>query len=303
MKFTVLLDILSELLRKRRITAAEIAEQHGVSARTAYRYIDLIATAVPVSVRTGRNGGAYISDSYKLPSGYLSQEEYDAVSQALAAAYAQTPEERFLSAKRKLFAEQKQEKREVAMTGDITSVQIQASSPAVTQKLNLLSECIRHKYVVELTYLGDDNKRAQTKAEPHALIFYHGSWQIFAFCHTRRDFHFFTVGKLLSCVKTETRFRKRPFKKEHLLTKAPTPLVDVRLELDAAALPLAQDALGAENCYKRSGKWYASAPLPDDEKTYALILSLGVGVKVLSPLSLQRKIADAAAKIVENYSV
>ena len=39
------------------------------------------------------------------------------------------------------------------------------------------------------------------------------------------------------------------------------------------------------------------------EKTYALILSLGVGVKVLSPLSLQRKIADAAAKIVENYSV
>jgi predicted DNA-binding transcriptional regulator YafY len=79
--------------------------------------------------------------------------------------------------------------------------------------------------------------------------------------------------------------------------------VDVRLELDASALTLAQDALGAENCYKRSGKWYASVTLPDDEKTYALILSLGIGVKVLSPVSLQRKVADAAAKIAENYSV
>ena len=303
MKFPVLLDILSELLRKRRITAAEIAEKHGVSPRTAYRYIDLIATAVPVNVRTGRNGGAYVSDSYKLPSSYLTQEEYNAVSQALAIAYAQYPEERFLSAKRKLFAENKKQKQETVMSGDVLSLQVELHTPATTQKLHLISECITNKYVTEFSYLGDDNKRTQIKAEPHALIFRHGVWQVYAFCHTRRDFHFFPISRILSCNQTETRFRKRPFKREQILSKTPTPLVDVRLEVSPDALAAAQAAFGGENCYKRSGKWYATGALPDDKNTYAFILSLGTGVKVLSPVSLQRKVAEAAAKIVENYSL
>ena len=58
MKFAILLDIFFELLAKRILTAGYIAEKHGISVRTVYRYVDLLSTTVPVYVKQGRNGGS-----------------------------------------------------------------------------------------------------------------------------------------------------------------------------------------------------------------------------------------------------
>ena len=105
MKFAILLDILFDLLLKRRVTATELAEKYEISTRTVYRYIDLLSMTVPVYVKQGRNGGICISDSYKLPMGFMTKDEYDAAMEALAAMYSQLPQERFLQAKRKLSAQ------------------------------------------------------------------------------------------------------------------------------------------------------------------------------------------------------
>ena len=102
MKFAILIDILFDLLLKRKVTATELAQKHEISTRTVYRYIDLLSITVPVYVRRGRNGGICISDSYKLPMGFLTNEEYEAAISALSAMYSQLPEQRFLDAKRKL---------------------------------------------------------------------------------------------------------------------------------------------------------------------------------------------------------
>ena len=102
MKFAILVDILFELLAKRSITAGYIAEKHGISVRTVYRYVDLLSINVPIYVKRGCNGGICISDSYKLPRGFMTLEEYESTIEALSAMYSQLPEERFLAAKRKL---------------------------------------------------------------------------------------------------------------------------------------------------------------------------------------------------------
>ena len=100
MKFTILLEILFELLAKRKVTAGYLSEKFSVSTRTVYRYIDVLSLCVPVYVKQGREGGIYISDSYKLPMGFMTAEEYNAAIEALGAMYSQLPEERFLDAKR-----------------------------------------------------------------------------------------------------------------------------------------------------------------------------------------------------------
>ena len=105
MKFSILLDILFALLIKRKATAPYFAEKHGISVRTVYRYIDLLSITVPVYVKRGRDGGICISDSYKLPVGFMTKEEYDAAIESLTAMYAQLPQERFLSTMRKLSAQ------------------------------------------------------------------------------------------------------------------------------------------------------------------------------------------------------
>ena len=112
MKFYVLSDILFELLLKRKVTASYLAEKHEISVRTVYRYVDTLSMSVPVYVKRGRNGGIYISDSYKLPMGFLTESEYNSAIEALEIAYAQQPEERFLIVKEKLSSQKKLEKKE-----------------------------------------------------------------------------------------------------------------------------------------------------------------------------------------------
>ena len=90
MDFTMLLDILFELLKKRKLTAKALAEKYGVSTRTIQRYLALLSKSVPLSITQGRNGGVALSDCYKLPTGFLSEAEYTAATDALDFAYAQT---------------------------------------------------------------------------------------------------------------------------------------------------------------------------------------------------------------------
>ena len=87
MKFYYLLDILFELLAKRKVTASYLAEKHEISVRSVYRYVDLLSINVPIYVKRGRDGGICISDSYKLPVGFMTKEEYESAMEALDAMY------------------------------------------------------------------------------------------------------------------------------------------------------------------------------------------------------------------------
>ena len=122
MKFEILTDILFELLAKRKLTAKYIAERYGLSERTIYRYLDELSLAVPVQVQRGRNGGIFISDTYKLPVNFMTKEEYEAAIEALGAMYSQLPEERFLDAKRKLSAQAKSEARDLTLSGTVGTI-------------------------------------------------------------------------------------------------------------------------------------------------------------------------------------
>ena len=307
MKFTILLSILFDLLAKRKATASYLAEKHKISPRTVYRYIDVLSLSVPVRVKRGRNGGIYISDSYKLPMGFMTLEEYDAAIEALVATYTRFPEERFLAAHRKLSAQMKSENRALMLSGEIGNIIIDSSSwgdvRGFSEKFRLFEECIRSLTVAEIEYSARTGEKTMRKIEPHVLIFKQNIWYLYAFCHKQRAFRLFHMGRIASAVKTEEIFRKRPFKREDIPLQygATNATVDVRFEIDERAFADAQDWLGVENITSEEGKWFAEVILPDDEALVKKILALGAGLKVLSPASLQEKVVSAAAEIVASY--
>ena len=307
MKFTILLSILFDLLAKRKATASYLAEKHKISPRTVYRYIDVLSLSVPVRVKRGRNGGIYISDSYKLPMGFMTLEEYDAAIEALVATYTRFPEERFLAAHRKLSAQMKSENRALMLSGEIGNIIIDSSSwgdvRGFSEKFRLFEECIRSLTVAEIEYSARTGEKTMRKIEPHVLIFKQNIWYLYAFCHKQRAFRLFHMGRIASAVKTEEVFRKRPFKREDIPLQygVTNATVDVRFEIDERAFADAQDWLGVENITSEEGKWFAEVTLPDDEALIKKILALGSGLKVLSPASLQEKVVSAAAEIVASY--
>ena len=109
MKFKTVLDMLFELLKKRKVTAVYFSKKYGISIRTVYRYVDELKSGLPLIVTRGRNGGIALPDNYKLPVNYMTADEYAAAIEGLEIAYCHNPQERFLVAKEKLEAEFKPE--------------------------------------------------------------------------------------------------------------------------------------------------------------------------------------------------
>ena len=80
MKYQMMLKILFLLLARKKVSAKCIADRYEISLRTVYRYIDELSLAdVPIYNIRGRNGGYAISDSYKIPANFLTEEESEKI--------------------------------------------------------------------------------------------------------------------------------------------------------------------------------------------------------------------------------
>lgn len=299
MKFEILLDMLFDLLAKHKLTATYFANRYEISTRTVYRYVDILSGVVPVYIKRGRDGGICISDNYKLPKGFMTKEEYESAIEALGTMYAQLPEERFLEAMRKLSAQVKSETRELALTGEIGSIIVDGGSWGdsgnFSEKLRLIEESIKTSRVLEIEYHARNGVKTLRKTEPHTLVFKQNVWYVYAYCQTKKEFRLFRLGRILSLLKTEEYFQKRAITKEdiplHFWVKD-TQTVQACFEISPSAFADAQDWLGVENIKQLHGKWQAEVTLPNDDALVLKILSLGAGVKVLSPAFLQDKVAQ-----------
>ena len=219
MKYKILLDILFELLSKRRLTANYLAEKHGISPRTVYRYIEILSLAVPVQVQAGRNGGIFISDAYKLPVNFMTKAEYEAAIEALSAMYSQLPEPRFLAAKRKLSAQAKSEIRDLTLSGTVGTILVDSGTWGDTrnfsEKIRLAEGCIRDCAVLEIEYTSRTGEESRRKIEPHVLVFKQGVWYVYAFCRKQRAFRLFRLGRIKSALLSGEKFIRRPFRRRH----------------------------------------------------------------------------------------
>ncbi len=220
MQLSTLTEILFTLLKDRKVTAAELAERYGFSARTAYRYIDVLADTLPLQIKRGRNGRAFLSDSYTLPVEFMRAEEYTAAIDALTSAYAQTGESRFLTARRKLSAQSKTEARH-AVLGDCNEVIVfDKRSNKLSATLLTLQASIEAREVVTLRLRSAENTETAAedrRVEPHALVFDGSAWQLFAFCHTLRAFAAFPLADVAAVFRSNDTFRKRPFKRSDVI--------------------------------------------------------------------------------------
>ena len=308
MKYGILLEMLFDLLEKRTVTAQAFADKVEISVRTVYRYVDELSFVLPIQVMRGRNGGICISDSYKLPKGFMTKEDYESAIEALEVMYSQLPESRFLDAKRKLSSQLKSETRDLAHSGELGTILIDGGtwgdSALFSEKMRLFEECIKERIVLEIEYHSRGGEKTLRKIEPHVLVFKQNVWYAYSFCHLKREFRLFRLGRVHSAMKTDERFFKRPFEREDIplnFWTDETQAIEARFEVADEAFADVQDWLGGENLYEANGKWQASVRLPDGEGLVLKILSMGAGVKVLYPESLKQRVKETAKAIAKQY--
>ena len=301
MKYEILIGMLLELLQKRQVNAAYFAAKYGISERTVYRYIALLSTQAPVEVTRGRGGGVRISDAFKLPVGFLTEEEYDAATQALEQAYAESANESFLQARRKLVAATKAEPETDLPPLDTEAIVFRNTLGGESEqaKLKLLLDCIRDHTVLEIDYREKKPVKRTRKIEPHLIVFDGDLPFVFAFCRLKKEFRLFSVGKIYTAFALDEKFIAREFSMQDLPQNGNA--VEVRLEIEESAIFVVAEALGGENLKERAGKKIVSLILPDDERLPRRILSLGAGVTVVKPEKLKKKVRALAAIIMKSY--
>lgn len=303
MHLDTLTSILFDLLIQKKTTAKAIAEKYGVSERSAHRYIEQLSKSLPLYVKRGRNGGIVLPDTYRLPMGFMTAEEYESAVESLALAYSLDPQERFLTAKKKLSSQVKQEKRERFLqerTSDLFIEKDLYGVRSLSDKLSLFKECWKEKKIIELKIVTPAEELLHEKVEPHLLLLNKGEWFCYAFCRNKRDFALLPLSQVHSAFKTDERFRTRPFERENLLEEEEKS-VQVFLEISPDCLEFAKKRLGVESIRLEKGKYVASVLFLDDGNLENNLLSLGAGIKVISPKPLQEKMKKAVEKLQKRY--
>jgi len=306
MKYEIMFKIMMRLLQKRKVTATDIADRYGVSVRSVYRYIDeLIVCGVPIDVTRGRYGGITIPDTFRLPAGYFTREEYAAAINALDAMLSQVYDTNLITAKEKLESRQKSDRREADVCGNIIiDGGTWGGSKPFTEKMQVCEQAVNGSLSLLIDYISREGEHSKRVIDPYVLIFKQNVWYVYAFCHTKQEFRTFKIGRIKSASFTGKTFTKKNFTRDDVDLNFYYPdkqLTEVTFEIGKEILADTEDWLGIENIEPRGKGFIATLSLVDDGSLVNKILSYGKYLKVLSPQSLKEKVASAAKAIADGY--
>lgn len=304
MKYQIMISIMMLLLSKRKLTAQQIAIRYGISTRSVYRYVEeLNVCGVPVDVTRGRYGGITIADTFRLPSGYFTREEYASTVNALSAMYSQVEDKSVLSALEKLQSQQKNEKRELAVCGNIiVDGGTWGDSGKFSEKMRVCESAVNERKSLLIDYISRGGEHSKRIIDPHVLILKANVWYVYAFCHTKQTFRTFKIGRIRSASFTGESFTRRDFTRDEIdlnFYYTSDNTASVTLEIDKSSLADAEEWLGIDNIEPRGKAFIARVTLPDDGGLVNKILSYGGAVKVLEPQELKQKVIAAANKIAD----
>ena len=306
MKYETMIKMLMYLLQKRKITARELAEKYDVSVRSIYRYVEeLIISGVPIDIERGRYGGLTIADTYRLPTGYFTREEYTATINALDAMASQISDENVIAAREKLESRQKYERGEMSICGNIiVDGGTWGDGKKFTEKMQVCEQAVNECRSLIIEYISREGKMSRRTIDPYVLIYKQNIWYVYAFCHNKREFRTFKVGRIRYAAFTDKTFEKKPFTRDDIdlnFYYNVEELVDVTFRIEKNSLPDAEEWLGIDIIEPCGDAFEAHASLPDDDMLVNKILSYGGAVTVTAPKELKDKVAYTAKKIAEQY--
>lgn len=293
MKNETLISLLFDLLAEERLTAPQIAAKYGISERTVFRYIDTLSLAnVPVYAERGKNGGFRLLSTYRLPAGFLTPEEYEAVLGALSAVGGELPSAKLASGINKIRASAKNADTALTLTSGnlIIDAGHWGDTSSYKRKLAEAEKSIEERLVLFMKYHDRTGEYTEREVEPHALVFKQGLWYIYGYCRLRGDFRLFKLGRIEQASRTGEIFERRPFPSDKPFSEwfGAAEGIDIVFGIEKSALSDFEEWVGIEHIRRDGESFTASVRLPDDGGLISKILTFGTEIKVLPPRFAER---------------
>ncbi|MEG2015431.1 MAG: WYL domain-containing protein, partial [Clostridia bacterium] len=269
-----------------------------------FRYIDILAEAgVPIVTTSGRGGGIAIVGRFKLPATYFTADEYNLLLSATKSFAIQNTLAEEVSTKLQTL------RRGARADKVLSSEQFVVVPPEKNDDTNefftQISQSLLTHNLLKIDYHATRGESEEREIEPLSLVFADNIWYLYAFCRLRNDFRFFKINRIARLNIMKQQFSPRPFFVDtDRITKdviRNTEKVSLVLQVMPSARVFVEEWLGMNSVVVSQETLLASATLPLDDLLIKKILSFGRGIKVLSPLSLARKVVDEADALKKLY--
>ena len=293
-----LFELLCLLLERGRMTAGELAEHFEVSVRTIYRDVDALSAAgVPVYAAPGRGGGVALLEGYTLHRAAFTEAEQLLLLTALRSLPGHTGQDtaETLSKLSALFRRPEPDWLRVELSR-------WGSAGRDDAKFEALKRAILSRREISFTYISASGPTARRRVRPARLVFKDRAWYLQGFCLDRGDYRTFKLTRML---ELET---GAPF--DQMLSPPPmengwtgdAPVTAVRLRFPPSLAYRVYDEFD-ESCVTRraDGSLETAVPFPEDPWLYGYLLSFGLGVEVLEPEGLRRRLALLAENMAEHH--
>ncbi|MBN2529244.1 MAG: YafY family transcriptional regulator [Deltaproteobacteria bacterium] len=304
MKIDRLLGIVLLLLRRRKITAPELADYFNVSVRTIYRDIHSIEVAgIPVLSANGVNGGFEILESYSLERQLFSPDDMLSMLNALKSVAA-LGDERMDSTSKKIMRLLPKETTssladelhvELSGWGDVSGNQ---------KRLEQLQQAVAHRHCVHFSYQNGERGFSERDVEPMTLVYKGSGWYLFGYCRLKNDYRLFRLSRMRHCVAQPERFVRRTMRYDEFAKQSHHRTIGAELNLhlrfDREARFMVQDSFApGQITHLDNGATEVHVSFPEGEWVYSMLLSFGGYVEVISPLPVREKLAAHARRLWE----
>lgn len=300
MKIDRLIGILSILLQKDKVTAAELAEKFEVSRRTIVRDIeDLCKAGIPVSASQGRGGGISVMEGFKLDRTLLSIEDMKAILTGLQGLDSVSGSSRYRRLMDKLDAE-----KAVGAVGAGNSIIVDLSSwdkNAVSPKLETIKQAVESNKKISFMYYSPE-RTERREIEPYRLVFQWASWYVWGFCTKRNDYRMFKLTRMTDLtVGEEFAPREIPVytcdKLRH--TKGE---IAVRVRFDSSVKWRLVDEFGAEYLTEdKDGSITLDFTWSDVPSFYSYIAGFRDAAEIIAPEEYRKEFSELLEKMLKKY--
>ncbi len=298
MKIDRLIGILSILLQKDTVTAAELAERFEVSARTIFRDIDAINMAgIPVVSSRGKGGGLCIMEGYKIDRALLSREDMQLILAGLKGLDSVGGTNRYKRLMDKLQCAPVNVKESIIV--DLSK----CNNHRISENFTAIEKAIDQKNVISFKYFSPTGE-TERKIEPYKLVFQWSSWYVWGYCLLREDYRMFKLTRLTDLKVTEEKCAERdvpPYMQSGDFDSASEDIT-VTVRFDSTVKWRVIDDQGAE-CprFECDGSCLLTFSWSDRPSLYEYLLGFSSHAEIIEPKELRWEFKELLKSISDKY--
>ncbi len=301
MKTDRLYAITVYLLNHGKSSANELARRFEVSTRTIQRDIDALSRAgIPVIAEMGTNGGYYLSESFKMDSHTVTNEDYSYILTALKGYATAMDNQKIKDTVEKVSTL-------VHERNDSIILDFSVLREGDNQLFQILQDAVRSKHPVSFEYTNAENVNRIHTVEPIAVIYRWYAWYLLAYSTVKCDYRTYKLVRMRNAEIVNAEFSKEHKSAEEILNSSDSistySFTEVTIRCHAEARAKAIEYLnGMITCEYENGDCDMVLHVIEKEHFwFGTLLSLGDSVKILSPEHIRERVLKSAKKIVSLY--